>query len=171
MLSTCSPHPAPPPRSCSPSLSPPAAALRRPSTRAKSLPPSAAPQRATATQDKPLDKKKFGGAITEQSSTSLDALVREPQRFASKTVRTEGKVSAVCQHMGCWMEIADDAGKAHIKMAGHAFTVPKDAAGHHAVIQGKVIAPDKDHCTEEAAEQTGSVAKVEIEASGVEFVD
>ncbi len=133
--------------------------------------PSAAPQRANATQDKPLDKKKFGGAITETTNTSLDALVREPERFATKTVRTEGKVSAVCQHQGCWMEIADDAGKAHIKMAGHAFTVPRDVAGHHAVIQGKVIAPDKDHCTEEAAEQTGSVAKVEIEASGVEFVD
>jgi Domain of unknown function (DUF4920) len=134
-------------------------------------PPAAVPQRANATTDKALDQKKFGGAITEKTNTSLDALVREPERFASKTVRTEGKVSAVCEHKGCWMEIADDAGKAHIKMAGHAFTVPRNVTGHHAVIQGKVVAQDKDHCTEEAAEQTGSVAKVEIEASGVEFVD
>jgi hypothetical protein len=130
-----------------------------------------APQRAEATTNKPLDKKKFGGAITEKTSTSLDALVKEPEKFAAKTVRTEGKVSAVCEHAGCWMEIADASGKAHIKMAGHAFTVPRDSAGHHAIIQGKVIAPDKDHCTEEAAEQTGSVAKVEIEANAVEFLD
>ena len=97
--------------------------------------------------------------------------MKTPEKFATKTVRTEGKVSAVCQHMGCWMEIADASGKAHIKMAGHSFFVPKDAAGHHAVVQGTVLASDKDHCTEEAAEQTGSVAKVEIEANAIELVD
>ena len=133
--------------------------------------PAAVPERAADAEIKVPEKKKFGGAITETNSTSLDALVREPERFASKTIRTEGKVSAVCQHQGCWMEIADSSGKAHIKMAGHAFTLPRDSTGHHAVIQGKVIAPDKDHCTEEAAEQTGSVAKVEIEANGVELLD
>jgi hypothetical protein len=133
--------------------------------------PAAVPEHAADAPEKAPEKKKFGSAITETSSTALDALVREPERFAAKTVRTEGKVSAVCQHAGCWMEISDASGKAHVKMAGHAFTVPRDSAGHHAVIQGKVIAPDKDHCTEEAAEQTGSVAKIEIEASGVELVD
>jgi hypothetical protein len=135
----------------------------------------AGPRHASSTPLKPLAQKKFGSEITEKASTPLDQLVRQPGKFAAKTVRTEGVVSAVCKSMGCWMEIADTSGLAHIKMAGHSFFVPKDSTGHRAVIQGKVVnaAPpeDGDDCTEEARQQTGQVAKVEIEATGVEFVD
>jgi hypothetical protein len=120
---------------------------------------------------KPLAQKKFGGAITETSTTTLDALLREPTKFQTKTVRTEGVVSAVCKSMGCWMEITDPAGQAHIKMAGHSFFVPRDASGHHAVVQGTVLRPSHDECSEEAKQQTGAVAKIEIEATGVEFLD
>lgn len=127
--------------------------------------------RASTSTIKPLAQKKFGVEISEKTSTSLDALLREPRKFAAKTVRTEGVVSAVCKSMGCWMELADDGGHAHIKMAGHSFFVPKDSAGHRAVVQGRVLDLPKDECTEEAEQQTGSVAKIEIEATGVEFVD
>jgi hypothetical protein len=128
-------------------------------------------QRATVTELSPLPTKKFGTEITEKSSTPLDALMKEPGRFAAKTVRTEGVVSAVCQEMGCWMEISADDGQAHIKMAGHKFFIPRTASGHRAVVQGKVLNDDKDHCAEEAEAQTGKVAKVQLEATGVEFVD
>lgn len=132
---------------------------------------SAAVQRATTTTIKPLTQKKFGGEITEKTSTALDALLREPAKYQTKTVRTEGVVSAVCKSMGCWMEIADSSGQAHIKMAGHSFFVPRDASGHRAVVQGTVLRTSDDECTEEAKQQTGAVAKIEIEATGVEFVD
>jgi hypothetical protein len=128
-------------------------------------------QRATATPLKPLERKKFGAEITEKTSTALDALLKEPAKFTAKTVRTEGVVSAVCKSMGCWMEIADPVGQAHIKMAGHSFFVPRDASGHRAVVQGTVLRPSSDECSEEAKAQTGAVAKIEIEATGVEFVD
>jgi hypothetical protein len=128
-------------------------------------------QAAGATQLTPLSQKKFGAAITEHASTGIDAILREPAKYTSKTVRTEGVVSAVCQSMGCWMEIRDEAGQAHIKMAGHSFFVPKNASGHRAVVQGTVVDVQKDECTEEAEKQTGKVAKVEIVATGVEFVN
>jgi hypothetical protein len=137
--------------------------------------PSPAPANAAeapaAVARKPLAQKKFGGQITEKTSTALDALLREPSRYQAKTVRTEGVVSAVCKAMGCWMEIADANGQAHIKMAGHSFFVPKDASGHRAVVQGTVIKASNDECSEEAKAQTGAVAKIEIEATGVEFLD
>jgi hypothetical protein len=140
-------------------------------TEAAPAPEAVGVQRATATPLKPLAQKKFGAEITEKTSTALDALVKEPAKFTAKTVRTEGVVSAVCKSMGCWMEIADPAGQAHIKMAGHSFFVPKDASGHRAVVQGTVLRPSNDECSEEAKAQTGKVAKIEIEATGVEFVD
>lgn len=145
---------------------------------AKAPPPEATPapessgvQRATATPLRPLAQKKFGAAITETTSTALDALLREPAKYQAKTIRTEGVVSAVCKAMGCWMEIAEPGGQAHIRMAGHSFFVPKDASGHRAIVQGTVLRPSNDECSEEAKAQTGAVAKIEIEATGVEFVD
>jgi len=152
------------------------AACARAPERTESVPSAVtpAPQGGGAQQApiprKSLAQRRFGGEITEKTSTALDALLREPTRFQAKTVRTEGVVSAVCKSMGCWMEISEPGGQAHIKMAGHSFFVPKDASGHRAIVQGTVVHAD-DACSEEAKEQTGAVAKVEIEATAVEFVD
>src|SRR5450631_3798868 len=55
--------------------------------------------------------------------------------YKGKTFATTGVVTAVCQEMGCWMEIKDDSGQAHVRMHGHSFYVPKTAPGHHARIQ------------------------------------
>lgn len=139
------------------------------------------PKSASAESLKPLDKKQFGAAITDgNNKTALASVLTEPAKFANQTVCTEGKVVAVCKSMGCWMEIADDSGQAHIKMAGHSFFIPREANGHRARVQGKVIAAgaeaepmcgSQDNCRENAAKETGKVAKVEIEATGVEFLD
>jgi len=146
-------------------------------TRAKAPEPKAdhASVPAQAPGAVPVDKaavpNKFGTAITEAKTVPLDALVKEPASYKDKVVRTEGKISAVCQEMGCWMEIGDPAAGAHIKMAGESFTVPRDASGRHAIVQGKVLGADKDNTAKEAEEATGHVAKVQIEATGVELVD
>ena len=144
---------------------PPAATAQ---TRAGSL------KQATISPVRALSQKKFGAAITEASTTTLASLVTDPARFSAKTVRTEGVVSAVCQSMGCWMEIADQSGKAHIKMAGHSFFIPKDASGHYAVVQGRLLsaagpACGSNDCNSNAASGQGELAQ--IEATGVEFVD
>jgi hypothetical protein len=134
------------------------------------------PKAATAEVIKPLTQKKFGQPVTEANSTTLTDLVKEPGKFSDQTVRTEGVVSAVCKSMGCWMEIADTSGQAHIKMAGHSFFVPREANGHRAVVQGKVMpaAADKGTCGPDDGCGQGTsakLAKVEIEATGIEFVD
>lgn len=92
--------------------------------------------------------------------------------YKGKTFATTGVVTAVCQEMGCWMEIKDDLGQAHIRMHGHSFFVPKTAPGHHARVQATLV-PTKDsetECTEEAAKQMGHpVAKLELDATGVQL--
>lgn len=135
-------------------------------------------EQATAASIKPLDKKKFGAEITEKNAVPLTALVTSSEKYASQTIRTEGTVTAVCQSMGCWMQIGDENGQAHIKMAGHSFFIPAAANGHRAIVQGKLVsAPEpnacsgKDGCREKAEAETGRIAKIELEATGVEFVD
>ncbi|WP_437673465.1 DUF4920 domain-containing protein [Sorangium sp. So ce131] len=167
---------------CAPERNPSVEAPPSAAARAPEAAEGAAPKQASAAAIAPLEKKQFGAPITEAATTPLPVLLQEPGKYSGKTVRTEGVVSAVCRSMGCWMEIADESGSAHIKMAGHSFFVPKDASGHRAVVQGKMVAADanadeggacaaKDNCRGEAEKQTGRVAKIELEATGVQFLD
>ncbi len=138
-----------------------------------------APKKATATPVKAADaaKKQFGAAITEATVTPLAAITSDPGKFGGKTVRTQGVVTAVCKSMGCWMEIGDEKGLAHIQMAGHSFFVPRDSNGKRAAVQGKVLteaAPTcGDGCRDDGAKAgaAAKVAKIEIEATGVELID
>lgn len=129
----------------------------------------------TAGSTASLAGKAFGDKITLSDDVDLGSIVGDPSKFTDQTVRTTGVVQAVCQKAGCWMEIGDAATRAHIKMAGHAFLVPKSASGHRAIVQGTVKggAPanecgSKDSC---GGTENGAVAKIEIVASGVEFID
>ena len=126
---------------------------------------------------------------------ALSDVAKSPTTYVGKTFATTGTVTAVCQHMGCWMEIKDDAGEAHIKMAGHAFFVPKTASGRKARVLAKLVKADekgacadeghegmaaahtdgkpgeKKGCRAEAEAQLGRpLAKLELVAEGVELM-
>ena len=113
----------------------------------------------------------FGAPLGKSPVVSLADIVRESGKYAKTTVKTEGKVTAVCQAAGCWMEIADATGSAHIRMSGHSFFVPKSASGRQARVEGTVLAkPDNGECEQEALEATGKTVKVELDATGVELL-
>ncbi len=137
------------------------------------------------------------GAPIEASveKASLADIAKNPAAFANKKFATTGTVTAVCQHMGCWMEIKDDSGEAHIRMAGHGFFVPKTASGRKARVLATLVkneaegscddegmaaaggsAPGEKHekgkgCKAEAETQLGRpLAKLELIAEGVELM-
>ena len=118
-------------------------------------------------------KSVLGQAIpVGAADVSLASITKDPKAFVGKTITTTGTVTAVCQHMGCWMEIKDDVAQAHVSMAGHGFFVPKNASGRKARVHGSLTsAPDEEsECNEEAAKQMGKpVAKLQLEATGVEL--
>ncbi len=132
-------------------------------------------QAATAKPAAVVAGRAFGEPIKLTEDTPLDAISTEPAKFSGKTVRTSGVVQAVCQSAGCWMEIGDEAKRAHIKMAGHSFFVPKDCAGKHAIIEGTVKGgPPEDTCGSKdkcGGEDNGAIAKTEIIATGVQLID
>jgi hypothetical protein len=162
--------------------------------------PSAAPVAPAATPAAPEGALRLGAAIEASApKVALSDIAKKPDDFVGKTFATTGTVTAVCQHMGCWMEIKDDASAAHIKMAGHAFFVPKTASGRKAKVlaklekaenegscegeghDGKMAAAggggaDHDHakgkgCRAEAEQQLGRpLAKLELVAEGVELM-
>jgi hypothetical protein len=98
----------------------------------------------------------------------LTEIAKSPSRYADQLVGTSGKVTAVCQEMGCWMEIQDESGQAHVKMNGHAFFVPKTAAGHFARVQAKVLRRSDEECAESPS-PPHTASRVELDATGVEL--
>lgn len=119
----------------------------------------------------------LGAPITAGPVVPLTEVAKNPDAFRGKPFTTTGTVSAVCKEMGCWMEIKDDAGQAHIRMAGHSFFIPKDASGRKARVQATLVpsssktAGHEEDCNAEAEQQMGHpLAKVQLEASGVELL-
>jgi|HubBroStandDraft_6_1064221.scaffolds.fasta_scaffold266084_1 hypothetical protein len=109
----------------------------------------------------------LGEPITS-SLVSLSDLAHNPARYQGKVIATSGKVTSVCREMGCWMELQDASGQAHVRMHGHSFFVPKTSPGHLARVQATVVKPAgaADDCEEKPG---SSVAKVELDATGVEI--
>lgn len=160
-----------------PTAEPSAAAPQSASARAALSSPAAGNKAkpAPAAASSSLAQQRFGEPITETTETSLASIASSPAEYTDKTIRTTGKVMAVCQAAGCWMEIGDEASRAHIKMSGHSFFVPKTAGGHTAIVQGVVKGgPPVDECGAKdqcGGADNGALAKLEIVATGVEFID
>jgi hypothetical protein len=150
------------------------------SARPEPKPTAAAPAPA------PIPSEKFGAAIDPKSEqVALSDVAKNPGAYSNKTFTTTGTVSAVCQHRGCWMEIKDDSGEAHIKMAGHSFFVPRTASGKKARVQATLVKSESEGacgegnekhepgkgCKAEAEAQLGRpLAKLELVAQGVELL-
>jgi len=130
-----------------------------------------APVKAAATTAPGASPAQFGAPLGKSPVVALSDIVRDTSKYAKTTVKTEGKVTAVCQAAGCWMEIADANGEAHVRMSGHSFLVPKSASGRRARVEGTVLPkPDNGECEQEALEATGKTVKVELDATGVELL-
>jgi Rieske Fe-S protein len=147
-------------------------------------PKEIAPEQRGATEPAPVKaSSQLGQAIPEGAQKlALSEVSKNPKAYVGKEFVTTGTVSAVCQHMGCWMTLKDDGGDAFIRMAGHAFFIPKDASGKKARVHAKLVAADEpepacagggDHkmgCKAEAEKQTGKpLAQLQLEATGVEL--
>ena len=145
------------------------------SARTSALPPSSteptSPAMAAQAAASPASGSSatYGEKITAPL-VSLAEIAAHPSRFQNEVVATSGKVTAVCQERGCWMEMADASGRAHIRMHGHSFFVPRTAPGHTARVQARLVparAGGMD-CESDGKDPNG-VARVELDATGVEL--
>lgn len=108
---------------------------------------------------------KLGKALKEKEPIGIDKLMASPDKYVNKTVQVKGKITEVCQAMGCWMMLADpESGKlVRIKVNEDVFTFPKDATGKTAIAEGKFT---KREMTKDEAI---AAAKHEAEEQGKKF--
>ena len=110
----------------------------------------AAPNTEAAAAKKDTPKKEaqkaqdFGAPFTIEEVTTSKDIFSDPEKFVGKTLRVEGKVSDVCQKMGCWMVITEGDKSMRITTKDHGFFVAKDGAGSTCHIEGKVISRELD---------------------------
>ena len=113
----------------------------------------------------PAADLKLGKPLTLTQASSVADLLGKPDPLVGKTVQVKGKVTEVCQMMGCWMALVDpDSGKSvRIKVNDGVIVIPKEAVGKMAVAEGSL---SKLQLTKE---QAIGRAKHEAEEQGRKF--
>ncbi len=107
---------------------------------------------------------KLGKPLTLKETTPIASLAGEPAKYVGKTVQARGRVTELCQKMGCWMNLADESGKlVRIKVKDGEIVFPKTAVGKTAVAEGKFVKLDL------TKEQALALRKHEAEANGKPF--
>jgi hypothetical protein len=120
-------------------------------------------------------EEKFGGGVTLKEVTPIAALFESPASYVGKTVRVEGTISAVCEEMGCWMELKDEAsGKSiQLKVDDGVIVFPLAAKGKKGTGQGvfEEISATDPHAMEAATKDDAqhkamAAMKYRIKATG-----
>jgi hypothetical protein len=104
---------------------------------------------------------KVGKPLTLKTPVTVGALLAQADKNVDKTVQVQGKITEVCQAMGCWVDLADENGKRiHLQFEHGAVEFPKDSAGKMAIAEGKLTKTELNHeqalaRAEEEAKDTG----------------
>lgn len=99
----------------------------------------------------PASETTLGAGVTLTQSTSVAKILADPDAWAGKRVRIEGKVLDVCSMAGCWMEIeeAESRARLRVKVDDGVIVFPASAKGQPAAAEGTVelIPMDKEQYT------------------------
>ena len=58
----------------------------------------------------------LGAPLLLKEQTPIKDLLSKPAQFIGRTVQVKGKITGVCQMMGCWMLLSDPASGAAIRL-------------------------------------------------------
>lgn len=122
----------------------------------------------------------FGEKITEDGALPTDSVKAMMGENKEMNCKLAGKIDAVCQKKGCWMELKNNDGSTmRVTFKDYAFFMPKDASGRTAIIDGiakveetsiadlQEYAKDDGKSKEEVAAITEPKRELVFEAKGV----
>src|ERR1017187_1293374 len=107
---------------------------------------------------------KLGKPLTVKEPMPIASLLAHADDYVGKTVQVKGKITEVCQMMGCWIYVADAQGnKIRVKVNDGEIVFPKDGAGRTVTAEG--VFTKEDLTREQAIDR----AREEAEDSGRKF--
>jgi hypothetical protein len=110
-----------------------------------------------------LGAEKLGKPLSVHKQMPIASLMAKPDAHVGQTVQVKGRVSEVCQMMGCWMMLVDGEASIRIKVKDGEIVFPKTSVGKMAVAEGKLVK------IELTREQAIAAAKHEAEENGRKF--
>lgn len=118
----------------------------------------------------------------DAKKVSLEKALKNPTKYADKTVTVEGVIVRSCKKEGCWMEMAAKEGGKSVRVTfgDHAFFIPLNAAGlkvkAEGVFQTKTLSKEHvDHLINDDGAKfdnrnpDGTVTEISFDAKGVEL--
>jgi hypothetical protein len=105
---------------------------------------------------------KLGKPLTVKEPMPIATVLAKPGDYVGKTIAVKGKISEVCQEMGCWMELTNESGQAIKIQVNHGdLEFPKDGAGKMAIAEGKLTKSElsKDEAIAAAKEEAKDKGK------------
>ena len=83
---------------------------------------------------------KLGKPLALKETSLIEAVLSNPSAFNGKQVQVKGKVTEVCQMMGCWMALAEPGKQVslRVKVADGEIVFPKESVGMTAIAEGKL---------------------------------
>lgn len=79
----------------------------------------------------------YGAKVDKSGAMPANELTGFMKGKEKAPVKVHGKVTEVCQAMGCWMKLETADGPVMVKMKDHAFYVPMALSGKTVVIEGE----------------------------------
>jgi hypothetical protein len=80
---------------------------------------------------------KFGKSVPAAESVKLADLLASPASYVDKTIRVTGKITAVCPHAGCWIDVAGEGSDVvRFKVDDGVIVFPKTVKGKDVVAEG-----------------------------------
>jgi hypothetical protein len=120
----------------------------------------------------------LGTGVTLDTATPIADVIARPAGFAGQTIRVEGVVTAVCEHMGCWMTLApagaigETPATLRLKVDDGVIVFPVSSRGKTAIAQGVIerAGGDNHHAAgtpgEAAAATQAAPASYQLKVTG-----
>lgn len=109
--------------------------------------------------------KVYGKGVAATDTVRVGALLANPDAWVGKTIRLEGKAVAVCQHRGCWVDLASDVEgqTVRVKVNDGDIVFPPELVGDLVLAEGVWTANKLD------LETTKKVCEAEAKKDGKAF--
>lgn len=86
----------------------------------------------------PAAADQYGEKLSDGEVVAISTLLAQPDEYVGKQVKIEGRITAVCAHRGCWIDVAGDQDfqSMRIKVEDGVIVFPAEAVGHVATAEG-----------------------------------
>lgn len=122
------------------------------------------------------ESRVYGGGMPAGEAVPVSRAIAAAEQHAGQPGKFAGRITQVCQKMGCWLILEDDGQHARVMARDHAWGVPTDSTGRaevHGVLEVRELSQEQaDHFAEDAGQQ-GEVALREyrIVADSIALLD